>query len=215
MIYQLDRIKQDVRVCMDRNQIDTALITDSDEETLSLDTIIESKVLEAVERVHRDAPYYKLHHGHNLDGKNAEVYWGEMESGWVLLPDDFMRLVVFEMSDWERPVYAAITPADPLYTKQSSRVKAIRGTAQRPVCAIAVRQEGKVLEFWSCKSEEATVSRAVYMPYPRIDEYGGVDISEQCYDAVVYTIAGLVAMSVEEGEKAQGFLSIAKTNLEN
>lgn len=215
MIYQLDRIKRDVRVCMDRNQVDAALIADGDEETLSLDDIIESKVLEAVERVHKDAPYYKLHNGHNIEAESADLNWGDMESGWVLLPEDFMRLVVFEMSDWERPVYAAITPADPLYAKQSSRIKAIRGTAQRPVVAIGVRPEGKVLEFWSCKSEEATVTRGVYMPFPTIDANGGVDISEQCYDAVVYTIAGLASMTCGEGERANGLIDMATKLLEN
>ena len=213
MVYQLKRIKKDVRICIDRNDEDTSLLHDGDEDTLNLDDIIESKVLEAVERVECEAPYHLLEQGHNFDNESEAVYWGDQESGLVLLPEDFMRLVVFEMSDWERPVYTPITPDDPRYARQHNRVKALRGTAQRPVCAIAVRPEGRVLEFWSCKSTGATISRAVYIPQPTIDEHGGVDISERCYDAVVYTCAALTLVSCGEADKAKTMFEMAKTYL--
>lgn len=214
MIYQLDRIVRDVRVALDENGVDNALLMDSDEDTLRMDEVIRSKVVEAVERVHMEAPYYLLEQGHNFEGASDAVYWGDQESGWVLLPEDFLRLVVFEMSDWERPVYSAITPADPLYAKQHSRVKALRGVAQRPVVAIAVRPEGRVLEFWSCKSEDARITRAVYMPHAYIDDYGGVNISERCYTAAVYMTAGLTLTALGEAEKAKTMFEMSKTYLE-
>ena len=210
MIYQVDSIVGDVRVCLDQNMVSDALLATGDIDTLSLDEIIRSKVREAVRRVHSEAPFHLLEEGHNF-GDN--LYWGDQCSGWVLLPHDFMRLVVFEMSDWERPVFEAITPADASYALQRSRFKGIRGTAQRPVCAIATRGEGKVLEFYSCKSEEATVSRAVYIPYPEIAD-GGIDICERCYDAVVYTVAGLTLLSCGEVEKATSLFELAKTYLQ-
>lgn len=211
MIYNIDKIMQDVRICLDLNMTSDALLESGDIDTLSLDDIIRSKVLEAVQRVHMDAPNYLLEGGHNF---GDAVYWRELESGWVLLPPDFMRLVVFEMDDWEQAVYQAISTDDPEYEKQRSRFKGIRGTAQRPVCAIAIRPEGKVLEFYSCKSEDAQVSRAIYMPYPTIDEDGGVDISERCYTAVVYTAAGLTLITCGETERATVFTDMAKTYLQ-
>lgn len=209
MLYNVDRIKQDVRVCLDENRLDDMLIAVEDIDTLKLDEIIESKVLEAVEKVHKEAPYYMLHEGHNF---GDAVYWGDLESGWVLLPEDFMRLVIFEMDDWEQPVYTAMSVTDPQYQKCRSRIKAIRGTAQRPVCVITTRPEGKVLEFYSCKSTEAEVRRGVYIPYP-VDEDGWVDISERCYGAVVYTIAGLTLESCGEHEKAERMLAIAQSKV--
>ena len=131
----------------------------------------------------------------------------------MLLPKDFLRLVVFEMDDWEQAVYQAISTDDPEYEKQRSRFKGIRGTAQRPVCAIAIRPEGRVLEFYSCKSKNAQVSRAMYIPYPKIDEDGGVDISERCYDAVVYTAAGLTLLTCGEVEKGNAVSELAQTFL--
>lgn len=210
MIYQLDKIMQDVRICLDQNMTSDALLDSGDIDTLSLDDIIRSKILEAVQRVHMDAPNYLLEGGHNF---GDAVYWRELESGWVLLPPDFMRLVVFEMDDWEQAVYQAISTDDPEYEKQRSRFKGIRGTAQRPVCAIAIRPEGRVLEFYSCKSKNAQVSRAMYIPYPKIDEDNGVDICERCYNAVVYTAAGLTLLTCGEVEKGNAVSELAQTFL--
>ena len=211
MIYQIDKIMQDVRVCLDQNTTSGSLVDSGDIDTLSLDEIIKSKILEAVERVHLNAPSYLLEGGHNF---GDAIYWRELESGWVLLPQDFLRLVVFEMSDWERAVYTAISTDDPDYEKQRSRFKGVRGTAQKPVCAIAIRPEGRVLEFYSCKSTDAQVSRAMYIPYPEIDEYGGVDISERCYKAVVYTVASLTLITLGEAEKGNMLSEVAKTFLQ-
>lgn len=219
MIFQLDKVMQDVRICIDQNMTSEALVESGDIDTLALDDIIKSKILEAVQRVHMDAPNYLLENGHNFGDDNEDeanevaVYWRELESGWVLLPSDFMRLVVFEMDDWEQAVYTAISTDDPEYEKQRSRFKGIRGTAQKPVCAIAIRPEGRVLEFYSCKSTDAKVSRAVYLPYPSIDEDGGVDICERCYKAVVYTAAGLTLITCGEVEKGNNFSELAQTFL--
>ena len=210
MIYHVDKIMQDVRICLDQNMTSDALLKIGDIDTLSLNDIIRSKILEAVQRVHRDAPNYLLDGGHNF---GDAVYWGEKESGWVLLPKDFLRLVVFEMDDWEQAVYQAISTDDPEYEKQRSRFKGIRGTSQRPVCAIGIRPEGRVLEFYSCKSRDAKVSRAIYMPYPNEDEYGGVNISERCYTAVIYTAAGLTLMTCGEMEKGNTVSELAQTFL--
>ncbi len=201
---------QDVRICLDQNMESDALIESGDIDTLALDEIIKSKILEAIQRVHMDAPNYLLEGGHNF---GDAVYWRELESGWVLLPPDFMRLVVFEMDDWEQAVYQAISTDDPEYEKQRSRFKGIRGTAQRPVCAIAIRPEGRVLEFYSCKSKNAQVSRAMYIPYPKIDEDNGVDICERCYNAVVYTAAGLTLLTCGETEKGNSVSELAQTFL--
>lgn len=211
MIYNIDKIMEDVRVCIDQNMTSEALVESGDIDTLALDEIIKSKILEAIQRVHMEAPPYLLENGHNF---GDAVYWKEMESGWVLLPSDFMRLVVFEMDDWEQAVYTAISVDDPDYEKQRSRFKGIRGTAQKPVCVLAIRPESKVLEFYSCKSTDAQVSRAMYIPYPVIDDDGGVDVSERCYNAVVYTAAGLTLMTCGEANQATALSDLAKTFLQ-
>lgn len=211
MIYKLAEIAREVRIAIDQNMTSEQLIATEDVETLSLEEIIRSKIVEAVRRVETSAPVHFLEEGHDF---GDAVYWADLESGWVLLPDDFMRLIAFRMSDWERTVYAAISVDDPLYAKQSSRYKGIRGNTQKPVCAIVNRAEGKALEFYSCNSEEAYVSRASYLPYPHIDEDDGIDISEKCFTAVIYTVAALVLTTYGEAEKASALTELAKLILQ-
>ncbi|MBQ9076251.1 MAG: hypothetical protein IJY31_00185 [Muribaculaceae bacterium] len=209
-IYPLDRIAKDVRIALDRNKTSNALTDLGDVDTLSLEDIIKSKIIEAVKRVHSEAPVYLLDGGNDF---SSELYWRGDNSGWMLLPDDFMRLVVFEMSDWERVVFRAIGTDDPEYAMQRSRFKGIRGTAQKPVCAVSIRPEGRVLEFYSCKSEEAEVVRAVYLPYPKIDENGGVAICGKCYESVIYMAAALVLTALGETDKSQLFIELSKQSL--
>lgn len=211
MIYKLAEIAREVRIAIDQNMTSEQLLATDDIETLSLEEIIRSKIVEAVRRVETAAPVHFLEEGHDFVDA---VYWADLESGWVLLPDDFMRLIAFRMSDWERTVYAAISVDDPLYAKQSSRYKGIRGNVQKPVCAIVNRAEGKALEFYSCNSEEAYVSLASYLPYPHIDEDDGIDISEKCFTAVIYTVAALVLTTYGEAEKASALTELAKSILQ-
>ena len=209
-IYRIKEITQDVRIALDQNMSSETLELIGDVDTLALNDIIKSKIVEAVKRVHSTAPSYLLDGGYHF---GDAVYWNKMGSGWVLLPEDFMRLIVFQMDDWERAVYHAISEDDVEYEKQSSRFKGIRGNPQRPVCAIAARPEGRVLEFYSCKSNEAKVSRAVYIPYPRIDRYGAVEICQRCYDAVIYTIAALVLTTFGDAQKSSALSELAKSVL--
>lgn len=210
MVYKVDDIMRDVRVCLDQNMTSDQLLQTDDMDTLSLDDIVRSKILEAVVRVHTIAPTHLLEAGHNF---GDAIFWGDLESGWVLLPHDFLRLIVFEMSDWERAVFNAITPEAPEYALQRQRVKALRGTAQRPVCVLTTRPEGRALEFYSCKSENAYVRRGQYLPYPVIDEEGGIDISERCYTAVVYAAASLVSLTLGEADKASALSELSNSAL--
>lgn len=188
MIYKLQQIARDVRIAIDENKTSEQLIAEEDIDTLSLEEIVRSKVEEAVRRVVTEAPV------HLLDGGEAfgdAIFWRSQCCGWILLPEDFMRLVIFKMSDWERPVYEPITAADPQYQLQFSRYKGLRGNAQKPVVAIVSRAEGRALELFSCNSEQATVEQAVYIPLPRIDCEGGIEIPGRCYRSVVYETASL------------------------
>lgn len=209
-VYLIEDIVKDVRIALDQNMTSDALTAIGDVDTLSLNELITSKIVEAVKHVHSQAPIHLLDTGYNF---GYAIYWKDLESGYVLLPDDFMRLIVFQMDDWERPVLSAISTDDPIYHRQTSRFKGVRGTSQRPVCAITIRPEGKALEFYSCKSNEATVSRAIYLPYPVIDAFDSIEICKLCYSAVVYTTAELVLTTFGDAAKSAAFSELAKASL--
>lgn len=193
MIVQAEKMARDVRIAVDMNRESTPLLLDGDTETTSFDDIIYAKLTDAVRMVEMEAPLNLLEQGHQF-GDN--VVWGEDGKGWILLPDDFMRLVVFKMSDWRHSVSEAITQDEPKYSRQWSRWKGICGNPEKPVVAIVNRAEGNVLEFFSCHDDTATVEQAVYVPLPRIDLDGGIDVSEKCYKAAVYRAAALALASI-------------------
>lgn len=132
--------------------------------------------------------------------------------GWVYLPSDFMRLLVFEMSDWDMPVFDAIDESSPYYGQQRSAFCGVRGNAERPVVAIVPKTGGKALEFYACKSKEAKVVTASYLPLPKI--IGNmIEISKACYRASIYNIASLVAMSRGESDFAKQLQMVAQNLL--
>lgn len=210
-MYNIETVSEDVRIAIDENKTSEQLLGDEDIDTLSLNEIIRSKIEEAVRRVETTAPTFLLEEGHTF---GDSVFWEDGNSGWTLLPDDFMRLIAFRMSDWERTCYNAISVDDPIYDLQSSRYKGVRGNVQKPVCAVVNRAEGKALEFYSCNSEEAYVKRATYLPYPKIDDEDGIDISERCYTAVVYTTAALVLTAYGANDRAEQLNALAKSIME-
>lgn len=208
--YIIENIAKDVRIALDRNGSSAALAEIEDVDTLTIDEIIISKIIEGIKHVHSTAPAYLLDGATSFAGN--VVNWGDKESGWILLPNDFMRFVSFKMDDWSRPVYSCSTTDDIEYEKQSSRFKGLRGTSQKPLCFIAIRPDGRALEFYSSKSTDAEVEMATYLPYPQI-ESSSVKICSRCYNAVIYTIAALVLMTFGDAEKSNVFNELAKSSL--
>ena len=211
------QIVRDVRVCLDQNRVDTRLIGDGDEDTLDLDQIIRSKIEYAAQAIGMAAPIWMLSDwSHDFKGN---CYWikdstgKDTTSGYALLPADFMRLLVFKMGDWETAVYTAVLPGTPEYEATRSRYAGLRGNPQRPVCVLAVRPEGRVLEFHSCADTDATVTMASYLPRPEIKNEDGVetlDISKECYRAVVYMAASLTCTTLRDHDHAGALKAVAE-----
>lgn len=197
MVVQAADMARAVRVAIDMNRGDEPLLMEGDSDTLTLDETIHAKLADAVRMVEMEAPAIMLESGHDFGGEG--VFIGKDGKGFVVLPDDFMRLVAFRMSDWHRTVHDAIDENSPEYAMQSSRWKGICGNPEKPVCAIVRRPEGKVLEFYSSRDDTAAVTQASYVPRPRIDAVGGIDVAEDCYRAAVYRAAALVLSSLGDG----------------
>lgn len=194
MIYTVKGIIADTRIAMNRDPKAPPLF-DSEPFTLQLDDIIKSNILDGVRKTHIEAALSCIDCGRNFDPDANEyasgLHFDENNAGWMLLPSDFMRLLTFKMDDWETPVFETIDATSPLYALQRSRYSGLRGSPQRPVCALVARAEGLALEFYSCRSNRAKISKAIYLPFPSIDENEGVEISEQCYHAAIMEIAKL------------------------
>lgn len=209
MLYKENDIKRDVLVALDMGDQSTPLLVGGDVDEQSVADIIGGHIVESVKAVELSCPPYMLHTGHNF---GESVFWGDDGTwGYVQLPDDFMRLIVFRMSDWERPVYGALMDTDPEYALQKSRWRGLRGCVQKPVCVLVTRAEGLFLEFYSCLGTEARVEQAVYRPLPRMDR-GAIDISPRCHRAVIYHVAALTAQTLGM-ESAASLFELSKNNM--
>lgn len=192
MVYQIERIIADVKALIDENA--AANGWDSGDlagemPTLSINDTIRGLIEETAMEVELKAPLELLDDPHPF----AEAWIIDSEGrGRVMLPEDIMRLVVFKMSDWRVPVYVMLMPGDVGYSAQDSPYPELRGTAERPVCRRVDTNAGGVLEFYACRSTEAEVESALYIPRPMIDHHGGIDLCKGCYRTIVSAIAAKV-----------------------
>ncbi|MCD8266941.1 MAG: hypothetical protein LUC33_07295 [Prevotellaceae bacterium] len=215
MTYNIHRITRDARAVLDRNRDDSVLFGQHPV-TLETDDAIRAAAVRAARLVESDAPLELLDMRSALED-GVSVLWGpEAEGVWagsIVLPPDFFRLGALRMSDWEETVRAPLDITSREYQAQWSRFSGLRGVPQRPRAAVVPFAGGKRLEFWSCLSDGAEVSRLDYVVLPCIDEDDGVEISGRCYEAVLYTIAGLVSADAGEADRGKNYLEIAKTLL--
>jgi hypothetical protein len=209
MVFNVDDLKREIRIALDQNMNSTPLLDVGDIDTLSLDDIIESKIIEAARLVTRDAPFYLLDGGISF---GESINWFSREGfggGYVTLPPDFLRLVAFQMSDWSYPVTVAITEDHPLYPLQSSRYGGVRGNPQSPVVAL-ISENPLLLEFYSCEGGAGvSIKRAKYIPYPKI-ENGELTFCEKLRPAIIYYTAYLTALTIGNGDVATAMLNTSK-----
>lgn len=196
MKYFVTEIVKDIRKALELNNESQALIEVDDIDTLSLNDIGESKVLDAVRFITENAPLHLVGSGTILDGG---IFWIDgveaIGAGRMILPDDFLRLINFQMSSWIKPA-KLITEDDPEYALQWSRHMGLKGNPEAPVVAICHYPEGITLELFSCDGGDSEyIKKASYLAEPTVDSHGLIDIPTKLYKAVVYYGAYLVSLA--------------------
>lgn len=202
------KIISDVRVAMDENAKITAFTGDDgtvvDTGTLEMEDIIRSKIADGVNAIRKVAPL-KLLEATRMTSEasvaehNLVVKWLDEGKGIgeAELPDDFLRLVMFKMSDWTHAATTPIAVDTALYHQQFSEWKGVRGNPSRPNIAIAAdTATGKnVIQFFSCDSTTAT-AELVYIKRFSLEENTVATfykIESAAYRAIILKTAALVA----------------------
>lgn len=181
----MQQIVRDVRVALNFNAEPAAPI-EAPCAGLPLDEIIRAKAVEAVREAHLEARPCQLECCRPFVPDALGITWTEGGAGWLALPADFLRLVAFEMNDWERPAAEPIDPSSAAYALQRGRFAGLRGSPQRPVVAIVRHASELVLEFYSCGSVTAAIRRALYVPEPKIDvQTDTLGVSAPLYGEVI------------------------------
>jgi hypothetical protein len=209
----LSYILKEVRIILDEN-IDEGILS-GDFTQLELNDIIRSRAVDAVRSIHEAAPSDMIEGIDMMDAQPA-VFIHEDGSGYIELPDDFMRLVIFHLKTWKRPVVIPIVDTDPKYYLQKSRFTGIRGGTDKPVCAITTGESGnKIMEFFSLAPgttlEDMRVLKAFYLPLPII-ENDTIKVCKKLLAPVLYECAALTALSLKDANATKLF-EIAKSYL--
>lgn len=188
----MQKIVRDVRVALNLDSAPLPAI-EAACAGLPLDEIIRAKAVEAVRQVHLQALPCQLECARPFVPDVLGITWTDGCAGWLALPADFLRLVTFEMNDWERPAGEPIDPASAVYALQRGRYEGLRGSPQRPVVAIVRHATGLALEFYACRSRTAAIRRALYVPEPKIDEQADtLAVSAPLYGEVIALTAAKV-----------------------
>lgn len=180
-----------------------------------LDLLISAILDEAAKNTLMMAPF------HILEPTDAEIAAGEDlvvddygETGYVVLPANFLRLVSFKMEDWERPVNVPLQLTSPEYQMQKN--KFIRGGVSKPAVAIAWRigteAPQKVLEYYSVPVEsDHAIEHFLYVP-----ETLAEDVQSNLLDTMTWIAAAKILTitgQLELGAKAMEQVALSLNNL--
>jgi hypothetical protein len=194
----------------------------------TIDVIINSFLDPSAKFIHKIAPLSYI------DGVSCETYQeppeiGEPEgtlhvaypngTGYVVLPDDYIRLQSFKMILWERDVDTAISMVDPKYKQQKNIYT--RGGLSKPVCVITRKaisgEVKKVLEYYSVPEEDEEedllnheIEQFIYVP-----EVAAEDVQENLTDALTWCCAAKVLETSGRSEASKTAYAHMQLSLEN
>ncbi len=97
---------------------------------------------------------------------DAEFEWVSLGRGEMELPEDFLRLTVFRMSDWRRSVTTAVSSDSSVYFLRFDARPARQDIRKSPMVAITEGTRRRKLEFIGSRDPGAYVERAGYLPRP-------------------------------------------------
>ena len=119
----------------------------------------------------------------------ADVEWEGIGRGRVILPSDFLRLIRFRMSDWDRSVTRFMEYGGEAYSLRFHPRSGRRGIRSSP--AVAIQSEGSdaYLEFVGSTDPGTYVERFSYIPRPVIAPDDTICIPSGLFPRVARTCA--------------------------
>lgn len=220
---QISQIISDVRVILDENDVQNALLADA-EYTLELDEIIASKIEDAMDAILLNAPLELLGAGEAFTPADVQWYAGgttveaqEGELAWCrfLRPANYMRLVKAMCSDWHKAVKATVSEDDDEYAQQRSMYAGLRGCPERPVVADVESMQGRVIEMYCSRTREVAFN---YIKNASAYRVSGSNITlpdARLYRPICYQIAGLTLITLKDSEHAQTLFAMAQGLLDS
>lgn len=190
-----------VRAILDEEELSTMQADVEYDNSIDIVSRIEKFIVPCAEKLCKlvSLKYLSLS---DLDLSQHPAVPNEDGSGYIDLPQDFLRLAVFKMRLWRVPVFAAISDDSPLYAFQ--KLPNVRGGLVKPVVAVIPYGETLRLEYYSIPPHitEHEVEKAVYVKKPSL-EGDNLDIDERLLDILCWFIARDVAVTFTDANRVK------------
>lgn len=204
--YAVSDLVKEVKVLLDRNQESAGLLTPDDTDTLSQAELIESKIVDAASIILSDAPEDMVE---GTACTNA-VTWEDSNGyyvGKMILPIDMLRILSVKAEDWTRSA-TIISESDDAYKYQNCKY-GVRGNPERPIAAIVHTTNGKSIELYTSKKQNATLA-FIYVQVPSVTTEKKIMLPSILKDSIIYMAGYLTCISLGDTDTAIGFLGVAR-----
>lgn len=204
--YAVSDLVKEVKVLLDRNQESAGLLTPDDTDTLSQAELIESKIVDAASIILSDAPEDMVE---GTACTNA-VTWEDSNGyyvGKMILPIDMLRILSVKAEDWTRSA-TIISESDDAYKYQNCKY-GVRGNPERPIAAIVHTTNGKSIELYTSKKQNATLA-FIYIQVPSVTTEKKIMLPSTLKDSIIYMAGYLTCISLGDTDTASGFLGVAR-----
>ena len=204
--YAVSDLVKEVKVLLDRNQESAGLLAPSDSDTLSQAELIESKIVDAARIILSDAPDDMVE---GTSCTNA-VTWTDSNGyyvGEMVLPADMLRILSVKVEGWNRPA-EIISESDDAYKYQNFKY-GVRGNPERPIAAIVHTANGKSIELYTSKKNDATL-KFIYVKVPSITTEQKISLPSVLKDSIIYMAGYLTCISLGDTDTASKFIEVAR-----
>ena len=204
--YAVSDLVKEVKVLLDRNQESAGLLTPDDTDTLSQAELIESKIVDAASIILSDAPEDMVE---GTACTNA-VTWEDSNGyyvGKMIFPIDMLRILSVKSEDWTRSA-TIISESDDAYKYQNCKY-GVRGNPERPIAAIVHTTNGKSIELYTSKKQNATLA-FIYVQVPSVTTEKKIMLPSILKDSIIYMAGYLTCISLGDTDTASGFLGVAR-----
>ena len=204
--YAVSDLVKEVKVLLDRNQESAGLLAPSDSDTLSQAELIESKIVDAARIILSDAP------DDMVEGTSCtnSVTWTDSNGYYVgnmVLPTDMLRILSVNAEGWNRPA-EIISESDDSYKYQNCKY-GVRGNPERPIAAIVNTANGKSIELYTSKKNDATLE-FIYVKVPSINTEQKISLPSVLKDSILYMAGYLTCISLGDTDTASKFIEVAR-----
>lgn len=204
----IDDLIGEVRVSLDENKTESSYLS-TETDNMELDDIISSKLVDAVRSVEESCPVWML----DGEAMSTNITSNPDGSGALSLPDDFLRLVALQLTEWDTPVFAV----EPMGTQKAlmQENKWTRGNPNRPVLVFGKSSTGaRILKYYSIKTA-ALVELAIYIKIPSVITIDGksyIKFPQILRQPIVSYCAGLVEVIRGNADQAKVFFQLAESH---